>query len=369
VPPGLQALQGDIGDYSMNTYTTNKTSMNTFKLIIHSKLFSLLAFIFLSILIGILIVNVIVDVRLISPKLVVSNLDLGTFVPGSELERTIAVTNKGWRTLNISDVNTCCGCTIRNVPLKIAGGSTGFLSFKLRTPNGCGEFRREIKLATNDPKNRRKRVVLHGLPDNSIIAKPVFINLGHVVPGVNLSDIIELQAEDTNQFNPYVVTSAPYLKASLHSCQVEGSVRIGLEITKDAPRGKIAEYLYSKTGIDGRPNIIIPISGTIERGLRIRPEVAYFGSIGRNQAITRSVRLQVLDPIWKEIRVVVPEEDMGISANLERKNDNNLILNVVLDPSETPPVLSSCVVLKNSMGDTLEIPVYAVRKGAGESKN
>jgi hypothetical protein len=188
---------------------------------------------------------------------------------------------------------------------------------------------------------------------------PSSVSLGYIVPKSKFPHIAKIQTEKTPKGTPYITTSSPHLKAFLHNNVENNIIGIDLEIAGNAPRGKLKEYVYVKTGVRSRPNVIIAVSGVVEQGIRARPEVVFFNVIKREQILSRTIRLQVIDPSWKTVKVE-PVEQQYIQVNLQQLDEDNFELQVSLYSSKMPAVLDFPITLRNEHGDAMLLPLLAV---------
>jgi len=300
--------------------------------------------------------------RIFGPKLIVSDLDLGVFIPGQVVERALSIENRGWKSLVINDVKTCCGVTLPfDYPKKIRPCSTAFVVLRVHLPFTYSPWNKSFLLETNDRHNPATKIHIRAQPDPAFKTEPPSVNMGYIISGKRFADIARIHTSAETRLSRYITASAPYLKPSLREVASSGCYTIDLEVSKNAPRGKVKEYLYAKTDTPRKRVIIVPFSTTIERGLRARPEQVFFGVVGGEVVISQHVRLKVISPQWKTFEIE-PSDYNGFTAEVVQKNNDTFDLHVSLDPTKIPQRLNSFVSLRSPSGDTVQIPILAVRK-------
>jgi len=222
-------------------------------------------------------------------------------------------------------------------------------------------WHKTLLLETNDRHNPSRKIHIRAQPDLALKIVPPAVDMGYIISGKNFADVAKIRTTAETKLSRYITASVPYLKPSLREVASGGCYTIDLEVSKNAPRGKVKEYLYTKTDTLRKRIIIIPISATIERGLRPRPEQVFFGVVGGEAVISRYIRLKVISPQWKTFEIK-PSDYNGFTAKIFQKSNDTFELHVSLNPTKIPQQLNSFVTLRSSSGDTLQIPVLAMQK-------
>lgn len=299
--------------------------------------------------------------HILGPKLIVSDLDLGVFMPGQVVERALSIENRGWKSLVLNDVKTCCGVALPlGYPKKIRPLSASFVVLRVHLPFTYSPWNKTLLLETNDRHNPVTKINLRAQPDPALKIEPPTVDMGYIISGKHFTDIARIHTSVKKKPLRYITASAPYLKPSLRELASSGSYTVDIEVSKDAPRGKVKEYLYVKTDTLRRGIFIIPIFATIERGLRARPEQVFFGVVGGETVISRHIRLKVISPQWKTFEIETSDFN-GVTAKVVQKNLDTFDLYVSLDPTKIPLVLDSFIRLRSSSGDIMRIPLVALR--------
>jgi hypothetical protein len=302
---------------------------------------------------------------ILRPRMVVSDIDLGVVAPGATVERAVPVENRGRGRLALREVKTCCGvATPYGVPREIEARSSTCIIMRIAVPYTYNMIERTVTITTNDRRCPIREIRIRGQLDRSVVVDPSHVNLGYVMNEGRFRDAIEMTRETEKVENALsVVTSAPWIVTSLHDDGVSGRATVDITILPEAPRGEFREYLYVKTGVPERRNVIIPVEGVVERGLRIRPQRAFFGIVEGKTPVSRKVRVEVIGAGWDRMEIE-PTDIEGLDASLERKGAKTLELRLTLDPRKMPPFLNSFVTLRNMSSDCVRIPILAVRQDA-----
>lgn len=91
------------------------------------------------------------------PALAIASLEhsFGTVKPGTPLNYTFKVANKGDANLEIVNVAPSCGCTTSNFDKVVEPGKTGGITLAIeKTDNYKGEIVKTATVTTNDPDHQ-----------------------------------------------------------------------------------------------------------------------------------------------------------------------------------------------------------------------
>ena len=304
------------------------------------------------------------------PELVVSDIDLGTYTSAHTLERALRLQNRGPGELVIDNAATCCGISqVGDLPKRIPPKSSDVIVFRIKPEASPFPYEKSFALHTNDSRKPVKKVFVRGTPDMPVYVSPGSIDLKHVVAGEQLSEAALILIADNKQATFSVVTSSPNIQASPPrrvprkrlGNRVYDRFAVDVRVDKEAPRGPLHEYIFLKTGIADRSYVVVPVRGMVECGLRVRPKQVFFGMVASEAIVRRIIRVEVIGPGWDSIRIG-PSNSPGIAAKLQQKSEKKFELHVSLDPVRMPDKLKSKLTLQNSSGDTIQIPVLAMRK-------
>ena len=295
------------------------------------------------------------------PRIVVGDLDLGDIPSGVQIERVVTVKNAGRATLSISDLRTCCGCTAPyGWEKQMPPGSQQSVVLRFAAPDPGSQISKRISFITNDPSQPAAQVNVKGRTEDPLVdVEPRAVDLGFTVPRSHPQAAKVLRKG--GQAEPMtIVSSAAWLKPVLVWGTDPASASVDLEIDPSCPGGKVNEYLFLKTGLPGMRTLTIPVEGFIERGVRVRPMQVYFGAIRGSEPVEASVMVLPLESSWSSLTVKDPGLD-GLRAELLHESGGTLRLAVRIDPKTMPQAVTGKIVLENAQGQTVTVPVFAVR--------
>lgn len=292
------------------------------------------------------------------PNMLVSNIDLGVYTPGQSFERVLPIANKGFRTLKISNIKTCCGVSLPlGYPRRIGPRTTAYIPVRVQTPVDYSELKRVVVVASENDKPYSEVYIL-GKPETSVIISPPAIDLGYIRPESHLNGVTKISCDEGIELQ-YATTSDAYLKAIQR--EYDNGKYIDLSISKDAPYGEFREYIYIKTNFIKKRNLIVPVRGFLERGLRVRPLQVFFNLIEKGEKSRREVDIEVIDSTWNDFEIGSLQHS-GIKAHIESESEKRFRLCVDIDPLKTPLPVNSFITLKNSLGESIKVPLTATNK-------
>ena len=310
------------------------------------------------------------NVSKVHPKLVINDINLGSFEVAHTMEQAVRLENQGSGELLIYDVKTCCGMSLAgDFPKRISAGSEDVFVVRIRIPESHIPLEKNFVLHTNDPIEPVKKVFIRGVLDLPVYVSPTSIDLQYIVAGKQVKKAGIIMLPDNGQMDFNIVTSSQNIRVSelrsgpfrrIENREYETFV-MDVGVDKETPRGPLQEYIYIKTGISRRPYVVIPVKGMVECGLRTQPNQIFFGMVAGDSIVNRIIRLEVIGPGWGSIKIR-PSGIPGIAAKLQQKGEKKFELHVSLDPARMPKQLKSYITLEDSSGDTLQIPLLAMQK-------
>lgn len=100
----------------------------------------------MAVCLGWLVVN-----SMVGPRLFVSYVDIGTYVPGQVIERVVRLENEGWGSLIINQAKPCCGLSLPyGFPRRIPAKSADVIVVRLRAPDSPVPLEKDFALHTNE---------------------------------------------------------------------------------------------------------------------------------------------------------------------------------------------------------------------------
>jgi hypothetical protein len=298
----------------------------------------------------------------VQPLLVKS--DIGMFLPFGAVDRPILIQNAGKRAVAISNVRTCDGVRLpQGFPKTIPPQSAVALIVCVRGADAPVE--KTITLETDDAARPFVDCVIRGEPDLGVPYAVDGITLGKLTAGQVCPRVWQIENACGLGTACHVVASSPHVVPVIREMKETGSFAVDIQISANAPRGKMAWYLFATTGVPARPFLAAECKAEIIRGARLSPENAFFGMVPGETVAARTIDIEVLDSQWETVAVDPPQEKC-LSVKVVKTEPRKYHLEVSLDPREMPEALHATVTVHNGRGDGLQIPVLAVRdKGNG----
>jgi hypothetical protein len=294
--------------------------------------------------------------------LVVEDLKLGRIIQGEKLERCLKIQNTGPTDICILGARTCCGVTVlSDFPLNIPSKSSTMIAFRILAPLSNDLFEKLVCFETNNKRQPLVSIRISGEPDRRLVITPTAARLGFIKAGNEIKKILKIDAEDSNNcLIKHVAASTPFLTPVLQKAEKEQGVWINMKVSPDTPRGEISEYIYLRTTIPERLNITVPVSVVIEKGVRIHPQSFYFGKVYENHKISRELFLNIIDSDWYNPKIEAKRQ-VGVEASLAKIDETTYKLKCSITPLDIPNVLNTIIRVKNSNGDSIDIPLIAVK--------
>jgi len=293
------------------------------------------------------------------PKTLIFHSDIGTFVPFRATERSIMIENPGRRLITIKEVHTCCGISLPyGFPKTIHPQSTA--AMVVRVHGSDSPLEKAITLKTDDPAHSVVKCVIRGNPDYSVPYAPGYVMTGKVVAGQKIASVWKIFKGNGPELACNVFSSSKYITPVVQEIDQHGNVEIGIKVSTDAPRGKLAGFLFGITGVEACPTFTARFETEIARGLWPHPENIFFGRVNDKAVVSRSIDLEVIESGWNTVEVDRPSEEC-LNTQIIRVGQNKYKLHVSLNPEKMPQILNTVLTLHDHNGDSLQIPVIAAQ--------
>lgn len=241
----------------------------------------------------------------LQPQAVISEPvhEAGTVAKGDKINHSFTIRNEGQATLEITDVQPACGCTVAEFDREIAPGEEGTVRAVLDTSTFDGPIAKSIAVLTNDSVNPKLNLSVRAKVEPYLFVKPGyarFVQAQKSDPGVVEQIVYTASFDDleiTKIDSPYPFLEATYRKAGENDePQPEGQgnqwvVTLTLDYGT-APVGTLAGYLNVHTNHPEQAIARIPVSGFVRPMIVATPEKAEFGQIEIQAAQNATVLLR-----------------------------------------------------------------------------
>jgi hypothetical protein len=203
------------------------------------------------------------SVLLAQPRLTIvegRDIDLGDVREGIVTKRTLTLGNDGSDTLRILDVTTSCGCTtVKPVRKILAPGETTLLPVTINSRGFRGRVRREVRIATNDPREPLTTVMYHSVIRTDIEYVPSYINFAETAVGARISRSVVLHNR-TNAPIRLKSVKAPdkEISGSFQASLIEPRDSVTVVVTlRPVKRGELKGRLTIATDSKGSEQLMI----------------------------------------------------------------------------------------------------------------
>jgi len=223
-------------------------------------------------------------------------VDMGPMAPGSEIDVSVGVRNRGGERLIIRKVETGCKCVLAGVePEVIEAGEEAKLALKVRTLNHRGPYRTDIAIASNDPRGVSRLTLCFDVPE-ALAAEPERVCFGVVRLGQQLARTLKVVCNrDVTSKVLYAVANNRSLVGRVIQPEVrpDKAAELGVTLTAPARPGTHRYALTVTTASKDVPAIRVPVVVSVSNAATVEPEAIDFGRIAKGARVTRELRVTV----------------------------------------------------------------------------
>lgn len=288
--------------------------------------------------------------------------DFGIVPPGESLVAKFQLTNTGPRLLEVSDLETSCGCAPAEItsPTIAPNGGKATISVAVKAPIHPGQIGHSVSFRTNDPHRDPVRLQIQGRAQWAVEASPATLWTGQILYGAHATRSIELFSSDTAPFEVSAV------EASVPWIQVERTTpsgrarrhRFRVTIAPAAPPRALLESLSFTTSRAERPTVVVPVTGEVVTQQRIGPKRLLLASSAPG-AITEGRLIVRSEEQSPEIKEASARDDAWKveSSTLEAVSDGTWLLRLRIRVPEQPGYNQTVLLVSDrSQGTTYRIP-------------
>ncbi len=300
-----------------------------------------------------------------SIKLNQDSHDFGKAAPFEKLRHDIVITNVGDQPLEIINVGTTCGCTAA-VPSAsmIVSGATSIVSVTMTANSSTSRMEKQVKIVSNDPKNKELSVNLIADVRNIWTFSPKSM--------VQFNDV-PYNTERSETFYLSNTEGAPFKVLEAHADRVEFRVEAGEPTDAGTPitvyfksgtkRETMSASLEILTDHSEQPRARARVMASITGYVKFTPTTLYFGRTPAGKTVDRELRLTLTDKSMAdsfEIKSILGGDD--VNAEVIGKNALGQIrLKVSYTVPNTPGYHRGEITLQTNIDDepTVKVP-YSV---------
>jgi len=229
--------------------------------------------------------------------------DFGKVEQGEQVTHMFRFTNQGGQDLRIESVKTSCGCTAAVISADVAPpGQEGTISATFDTTHFSGEKAKGITVYSNDPQQPVTALTLQGEITVEVAADPAQLYVGRVHRGdeIIISVDVFYDADKPIEITK-VENSHPSVSVQPEDLTKEGKKGKKLLVTlkKDAPLGRLNDQITVTTTSQKKPQIEIPVFGSIEGDMVVLPPQVSFGVVrtGESKTLELSIKNRGTKPV------------------------------------------------------------------------
>lgn len=219
--------------------------------------------------------------------------DFGTVEQGEKVTHLFRFHNRGGRDLRIESIKTSCGCTAAVLSDSlIPPGGQGTISATFDTGQFLGEKKKTVVVHTNDPGQAATTLTLQGEIRVEVAADPPQLYIGRLAYGKAVSRRVEVISNADVEITQ-VSNTHPSVRVRTEPLQRDGQQGKTLIVTvaEDAPLGRLNDQITVTTTSPKRPSVLIPVFGSVEGELVVRPPQVTFGVVPPGLDTTRRVTI------------------------------------------------------------------------------
>ncbi len=226
------------------------------------------------------------------------SFDWGTVFEGSGASHTFEMRNEGDATLEITNVQTSCGCTVASDwPKTLAPGAKGSVTASVNTSHRRGYSMTMVTVVSNDPENPQVRLRIGGLVQALVTFTPgpavSFDGIGIGESAVRSLDVYPLEG------HTFVIENAkgtnPHVEASWKEARNEqgtAGYRLSLTLKDTAPAGQVNDMVRVIGLFDGQTKMDQPVSvrGDVVGQITVTPDRLAFSKGGEEETLTVTLK-------------------------------------------------------------------------------
>lgn len=310
------------------------------------------------------------------PRLVVERtIPFDEVVQGTVFELKIPVQNGGTAPLEVSKVETTCGCALIEAPTApIPPGGKGHLLLRYDSSDKAGAQAVQVLVYSNDPTQADQgrfctRLLLQGDVRSVYRVAPAGAFFGEVVAGspaslertVTITGIDEarggFEAKLTGQAPPWLDLRLEPLPPAQAGQKPKG-VRLHVKLAPDAPRGELSYLAHLETDVKAQPRVRVLIAGLLV-GRVVGPESVQLLRARRGEQVERRAPLERRDGQGELVVAGVRGAPPWLLVKHERMSAERTDVVVTLLPDAPPGPVAQVlrVLMLDPPGEVLELPV------------
>jgi len=223
----------------------------------------------------------------------------GKVVPGSEVETSFTISNRGGEPLRLGKVKTSCGCTKSKLDVTtLLPGTRTTLRVGFLAPVNLGSVRHSVSIPTNDPENPVLEMNLFAEAWLGVKTVPQSIDTGYLRPGAVIERLIQLHSPDGRPFKlKRVITDDPEIRVDPVDTTVAAPVhRARVTYRAGDLLGAVRGSVRFLTDREDAPSVDVVIGGQVTGPVVVSPATLEIARSDIGQVVRRTLILQGSPP-------------------------------------------------------------------------
>jgi hypothetical protein len=242
--------------------------------------------------------------------------DFGTVPRGAELFHRFTLTNIYAVRMEITNVNSGCGCVTATPAKRILEpreSTTIDLTMDARRFTGPKTVTVRVSVGPEYVSTAELKVTANSRAD--VVFNPGQVNFGSVAQGQAAEQTLDVEYAGTLNWtvsDAVVGKDQPLQATAAEWYRRPGQVGYKVKVTlkADAPVGALREYVYLKTNDPAGATVPVLVEATVQPALTVTPSALNLGAVKAGEALTRRVVLRG----GKPFRVLSVEGGDGVAA-------------------------------------------------------
>lgn len=250
--------------------------------------------------------------------------DFGTAEDRDFVEHFFEIRNAGDEPLRIGNLRACCGASATISTNNLAPGSNAVFSVKLSLGGRKGAQKKSFYIASNDPAEPYRQIILTGTVVPSLDIEPRAVNFGMVAHDARESRAISIQVASNAALSVTgVVCAAAQFAVQTRSVTNGGDWEVVVSTVPPLPMGVSRGVVTVLAAGDRAPRVDIPLIATVASDIVLVPSEIMVAAVNDSAPAPLTRYAALWSRTGKAFRILtvhVPEP--GIQAGYEPMGSN-----------------------------------------------
>lgn len=191
-----------------------------------------------------------------------------------DIAHTFVLRNEGSGPLQITGIDSTCGCTVSNVSRhQLAPGESAEVTVTFRLAGRSGPQEKAIVVHSNARNRPRLELVMRGTALSRVTMKPASIFFGRVGAGKRAVESMAISTDESVSFSISKAKSdAAHFTPSFEVLKAGRAFRLDVALSDAAPEGQLHGEIELTTDSQEYPKLFIPVSAYLVGELLVMPK-------------------------------------------------------------------------------------------------